>query len=115
LIDVSIVFTFFIGSPHAVINLRFAVSFSFFSLYGTAFSNAAEITLVVEPVSTNAATTTVRTSIYCLSIVNGLFIIMVGEGKHFFNEKCPYAIIVEQLSDERHRHRQYLFQLAINK
>jgi hypothetical protein len=90
LTDVSIVFTFFIGSPHAVINLRFVVSFSFFCLYGMAFSNAVEITLVVEPVSTNAATTTVPTSIF---IVNGLFIIILGESKHFFDEKCPYAII----------------------
>ena len=88
--DVSIVFTFFIGSPHAVINLRFVVSFSFFCLYGMAFSNAAEITLVVEPVSTNAATTTVPTAIF---IVKGLFTTILGEGRHFFDEKCPYAII----------------------
>ena len=57
---------------------------------GIAFQNAAEITLVVEPVSTNAATTTVPTAIF---MVNGLFTTILGEVRHFFDEKCPYAII----------------------
>ena len=86
----STVFNFAVGSPHAVIRLRLSIVCSFFADDGICFSNSAEVTLVVDPVSINAVTRLVPT---VTSIVNGLYCTLHGGGIHVFVEVCPYAII----------------------
>lgn len=86
----STVLTFGIGSPHAVMRLRFSIDLSFFADSGICFSKSEEITLVVEPVSIKAATRLLPT---VTNIVNGLYCILHWDGSHCFVDTCPNAII----------------------
>ncbi len=86
----STVLTFGIGSPHAVMRLRFSIDLSFFAVCGICFSKSEEITLVVEPVSIKAATRLLPT---VTNIVNGLYCILHWDGSHCFVDTCPNAII----------------------